>query len=177
MLLVPNGSWQWQYNEQRQLLMLSLGDELEFATPYHNKVLIPDALGTAMFDAHHAAFYQKFIERIAKVRASDAAKVQMALNATAAHFMLQPQMPKSWFFAESSQLVYSEVGKCFQLKTEQGKALAVVVDAGIQASLVMLLSPQLELNHKKSLQQFEVIKVMNNRLQPLPRSQSQTVAA
>lgn len=70
-------------------------------------------------------------------------------------------------FDVSSMCVYSELAKVFQLRCQGVDAQVMVVESNIQASLVMLLAPELSLNGSKSLRQFECIKVMNDRLQPL----------
>ncbi|MCG9738978.1 cell division protein ZapC [Shewanella insulae] len=171
MLLMPQRDWQWIYNDSYGVLSVSLGSDMEFLTPYTTKALIPDALTTTEFNVEHAKFYIEFIERIGKsLNSADAVRVQLALNATAAHFLLKPQMPKSWFFETSAVCVYSELGKVFQLKCQEQAVKVLVVESNIQASLVMLLSPELHLNDSKAMRQFDCIKVMNDRLHPLKAS-------
>lgn len=98
MLLMPQKDWQWKYNDSYGVLGVSLGSEIEFLTSYKAKLLIPDALSSMEFNIAHAKFYMSLLDRLPKTLSlSDAAIVQIALNATAAHFMLTPQMPKSWF--------------------------------------------------------------------------------
>ncbi|MCG9721623.1 cell division protein ZapC [Shewanella sp. Isolate7] len=168
MLLMPQRDWQWIYNDSYGVLSVSLGSDMEFLTPYKTKALIPDALATTEFNVDHAKFYIEFIERIGKsLNIADAVRVQLALNATAAHFLLKPQMPKSWFFETSAVCVYSELGKVFQLKCQGEVVQVLVVESNIQASLVMLLSPELRLSDSKAMRQFDCIKVMNDRLHPL----------
>ncbi|QYK03023.1 cell division protein ZapC [Shewanella psychrotolerans] len=177
MLLMPQRDWQWIYNDAYGVLSVSLGSDMEFLTPYKIKALIPDALSVTEFSVEHARFYIDFVERLGKsVNIADAIKVQLGLNATAAYFMLKPQMPKSWFFDTSAICVYSELGKVFQLRCQGVDADVMVVESNLQASLVMLLSSQLALNDNKSLKQFECIKVMNDRLHP-KKITRQTAAA
>ncbi|WP_076413642.1 cell division protein ZapC [Shewanella sp. UCD-KL12] len=168
MLLMPKRDWQWRYNDTYGVLSVSLGSDMEFLTPYKNKTLIPDAMMDLEFNVSHAKFYIEFTELLSKsLRLSDALMVQLALNATAAHFLLKPQMPKSWFFDTSSMCVYSELGKVFQLRCQGVNAQVLVVETSIQASLVMVLEQELKLSDSKSLSQFECIKVMHDRLHPL----------
>ncbi|MDO6677468.1 cell division protein ZapC [Shewanella sp. 4_MG-2023] len=171
MLLMPNKDWQWEYNETFKQLSISLGSEMEFLTPYKTKSLIPDALMTSEFSVDHAKFYIKLLESLPKaLKMSDAAVVQTALNATAAHFMIKPQMPKSWFFEISQECVYCEVGKLFSLNANGTSVLVLVVENSLQAALVMVLSSECPLTESKVLQQFDTIKVMHNRLNPLKKS-------
>jgi cell division protein ZapC len=168
MLLMPKRDWLWRYDDTYRVLSVSLGSEMEFLTPYKSKLLIPDALSELEFSVEHAKFYIDFVELLTKsTTISDAAKVQLALNSTAAYFLLKPQMPKSWFFDTSSMCVYSELGKVFQLRCQGVNVQVLVVETSVQASLVMLLSKELVLNSTKTLMQFECIKVMHDRLHPL----------
>ncbi|SUI72487.1 cell division protein ZapC [Shewanella morhuae] len=177
MLLMPQKDWQWKYNDSYGLLGVSLGSEIEFLTAYKARSLIPDALSGMEFSIEHAKFYMSLIDKLPKALSlTDAAIVQIALNATAAHFMLTPQMPKSWFFDNSDVCVYSDVGKVFELKCQKQRVLALVIENTLQSALVMLLSPGCVLSSAKIMQQFETIKVMHNRLHPL-RAQRHVVAA
>ncbi|NKF51487.1 cell division protein ZapC [Shewanella sp. WXL01] len=178
MLLMPNKDWHWEFNEAYGQLSISLGSEMEFLTPYKAKLLIPDALSNSEFCVEHAKFYIAMLERLPKIlKLSDAAIVQTALNATAAHFLLKPQMPKSWFFETSNECVYSEVGKLFNLKCNGESVLVMVVDDSLQASTVMILSHNCQLTESKLLQQFDTIKVMHDRLQPMRRMPAKQVVA
>ncbi|UJF20926.1 cell division protein ZapC [Shewanella sp. OMA3-2] len=177
MLLMPNKDWHWEFSTRYQQLSVSLGSEMEFLTPYKTKQLIPDALGMMEFSVEHAKFYIRLLEILPKVlHISDAGIVQTALNATAAHFLLQPQMPKSWFFQASDECVYCDIGKIFQLNCNGVNVLVLVVEDGLQAATVMLLSNHCVLSDVKSLNQFDIIKVIHNRLHPL-RKIKQVVAA
>ncbi|WOT03775.1 cell division protein ZapC [Shewanella youngdeokensis] len=168
MLLMPKRDWQWEYNETNGVLMVSLGCDMEFLSPYKLKSLIPDAKIKTEFSVEHAKFYIALVDRLSKTLSlKDPQIVQIALNATAAHFLLKPQMPKSWFFDVSHECVYSDVGKIFQLKTSEHTVSAMVVEAGLQASLMMIISPECRLSESKVLAQFETIKVMHNRLAPM----------
>lgn len=177
MLLMPKKDWQWRFNESYSVLSVSLGSDLEFLTPYKTKALIPDALMDLQFCVEHAKFYIEFLDLISKsLKLSDGLKVQLALNATAAHFLLKPQMPKSWFFETSSMCVYSELGKVFNLSCSGQRSQVLVIETSMQASLVMVLAQELFLTETKSLKQFECIKVMHDRLHPI-LSNRQIVAA
>ncbi|WP_394131994.1 cell division protein ZapC [Shewanella maritima] len=178
MLLMPNKDWHWEFNAEHKTLSIALGSEMEFLTPYNAKLLIPDALQASEFSVEHAKFYMNMLEQLPKILTmSDAAIVQTALNATAAHFLLKPQMPKSWFFETSEECVYSEVGKLFQLTCNNQRVLALVVENSLQAATVLLLSPSCQLSGSKSLNQFDTIKVMHDRLQPARRVTRRHTAA
>jgi cell division protein ZapC len=177
MLLMPTKDWHWGFNEEHGKLTLSLDPEMTFLTSFNAKMLIPDAFRVQKFSVEHAKFYIRMLERLPKVlNLSDGALVQTALNATAAHFLLTPQMPKSWFFDASDECVFCDEGKLFRLKSNNNYTLALVIEVGLQSVLVMNLSKECVLSDTKSLLQFDTIKVMHNRLHPLGRVK-QTVAA
>lgn len=177
MILMPKCDWQWSFNNTHQVLSMLLGDEYEFLTPYKSKLLIPDAHGELKFSVEHANYYIELVDRLSKsLSIDDAAIVQIALNATATHFLLKPQMPKSWFFKASDECVYSEVGKIFTLETEFSTASVLAVEVGLQATQVMVLSSLCKLTSTKSLYQFDTIKVMHDRLRPL-KTKRQVAAA
>jgi cell division protein ZapC len=177
MLLMPTKDWHWEFNEEYGQLALSLDSEMSFLTAFKTKMLIPDALMGMQFSVEHAKFYIRMLERLPKVlMLSDAVIVQTALNATAAHFLLTPQMPKSWFFDVSDECVYFDVGKVFQLKNNKQSILVLVIEVGLQSVLVMNLSAACQLSDNKSLGQFDTIKVMHDRLHPVTQAK-QIVAA
>ncbi|GGI88604.1 cell division protein ZapC [Shewanella gelidii] len=177
MILMPQKDWQWNFSLTHQVLSVSLGSDYEFLTPYTSKLLIPDARDSLEFSVEHAKFYIDLLDKLStSLSVTDGAIVQIALNATAAHFLIKPQMPKSWFFDASDTCVYSEVGKVFYIKANGHKSLVVAVEVGLQATQVMLLSSECQLTDSKCLKQFDTIKVMHDRLHPL-RVNRQVVAA
>ncbi|MDF0535296.1 cell division protein ZapC [Shewanella yunxiaonensis] len=177
MLLMPESCWQWKYDDSYGVLGITLGSELEFLTPYKSKTLIPDALSEFEFNVDHARYYIELLDCLSKrLSLPDACLVQLALNATAARFLQKPQMPKSWFFESSDVCVYSEAGKLFNVKCRGERILVLVIETNLQASTVMMLDQECMLSDTKSLQKFETIKVMHDRLFAL-RAQQQIVAA
>ncbi|WP_163934986.1 cell division protein ZapC domain-containing protein [Paraferrimonas sp. SM1919] len=170
MLLMPNDTWQWNYDSNRDALLISLGNELNFMTELKSKNLIPDALSSQIFNTQHAIYYTQSLEMLSQqVKASEPLLVQMALNATAAKFMWQHQAPKSHLFKMSHECVYSKPGKVFYLQTEQAKGLCFVIDASATSSVVLLLS-ELAVSDSDLLMAFSTIKVLNSRLLPLVSS-------
>lgn len=168
MLLMPRGDWHWKFNHEHEVLGIHLGEELEFLTPYGERLLIPDAMYDTIFRVDHAAFYTQIIGLLKKqFDLPDPLFVQTALNATALHFKLNPQMPKSWFFKISDVCVLSDVGRVYELHTAEDKVCGLVVDQSDQAAQVMLLSEACRLHNGKTIRRFDTIKVMLDRLHPL----------
>lgn len=150
-----------------------------FLTPYGEDCLIPDALQTMQFGTCHADFYNDVIRELsANLNLTEPQMVQVALNATAKAFFTLPTMPKSWHFQVSQTIVFSRKGKLCQLVNNQGESgLVLVVEADQDASVVMLLSQNLALSEYKQLECFQTIKVMNDRLSPLPAAASHRISA
>ncbi|WP_067654689.1 cell division protein ZapC domain-containing protein [Ferrimonas marina] len=176
---MPEQSWNWFYHQEEQKLAIALGQELVFVTPYGPKQLTPDSLDGQGFTASHADYYQSVLQELSRyLSVSEAALVQIALNLTAAHFFALPMMPKSWHFKSSDRIAYGRSGTVVELCTDTQRQSFVVVEAGDQSSLLMLLGPDCSLSNKRSMDQFDLIKVMNDRLIPIAkRSQARVVAA
>jgi cell division protein ZapC len=167
-MLQPTDQWQWQYNQVNNQLLLDIDPSMSFTTAYQQKHLTNEIFNDTSFSVDDADYYQQVIARLQDLTLwSTAQVVQMALNATAANRFYKPTMPKSWFFktnqvdahfgpsniADSTCLLY----------TDYGYGQFLIVEQGDTASVYMLLDEVLQLNDNKSLNQFEIIKVMNDR--------------
>ncbi|MBY6185487.1 cell division protein ZapC [Marinobacter hydrocarbonoclasticus] len=178
MYITPEPSWAWMYHHEEEKLALELGEDWLFLTPFCARLLIPDSLHGSAFSAEHADYYENVLTRLRKqVPQSAPELVQIALNMTAAHFFSLPMMPKSWHFRTSDQIAYACEGKLVELNTGEHRARFVVVEGGEQSSLVMLLDGSLPLGNKKSMNQFDLIKVMNDRLAPCKIARNKGIAA
>ncbi|ADN76088.1 protein of unknown function DUF1379 [Ferrimonas balearica DSM 9799] len=167
MYITPEPCWAWMYHHDEDKLALELGEDWLFLSPFSARHLIPDSLHGAAFSAQHADYYNDVLDRLRKQLPNSAPEVvQIALNLTAAHFFSLPMMPKSWFFQTSAHIAYACNGKLVELDTGSERARFAVVDGGEQSSLLMLLEQSLALGNKKTMKQFELIKVMNDRLSP-----------
>ncbi|GAA5187883.1 cell division protein ZapC [Ferrimonas gelatinilytica] len=167
MLLMPAQNWLWYYEKEHDRFALALGEEMVFLTPYSDKQLTPDCHFDTAFSTEHADFYQRALSRLqGELDLMDAVLVQIALNITAARFFALPRMPKSWHFAPSDQIVYACEGKRVSLQSPSGHHQFVVVEALEQSTLVMLLDPLCALTGGREMRQFDLIKVMNDRLAP-----------
>lgn len=90
--------------------------------------------------------------------------VQAALNATAAKRFLKPQMPKSWFFLPGSSRLTLQEGVLVQMQSTCDTGEFFILETSETTSVCMLFKGPLELNESKSMQAFDVIKVMNDRV-------------
>ena len=168
MLLMPRGDWHWKFNSNQSVLAIHLGEDLEFLTPYGDKLLVPNANYDTIFRVEHAAFYTDMLSMLkSQLSLSDASIVQIALNATAIHFMLSPQMPKSWHFLAKDVFIFCELGRMYELQTTSERVVVLVVEQSPQAAQVMLISRVCSLSDGKVMNRFDTLKVMLNRLHPI----------
>ena len=180
-MLQPTNLWQWQYAESGDELRLDLDATMAFSTAYRKKHLTQEIFRDSQFSVEDAHFYQLICMQFQSLNLySDAQIVQIALNATAVKRFFKPTMPKSWYFKENQLMNFNQghiggyggagnqvslgVGKSCLLYTEDNVGQFLLVECGDSASLCMLLDESLALNESKSLNQFEIIKVMNDRL-------------
>ncbi|MFT5162320.1 MAG: cell division protein ZapC [Alteromonadaceae bacterium] len=167
-MLQPTEQWLWKYNQVKNQLTLDLDSSMAFTTAYQHKHLTDDVLVESSFNLDDARYYQEVVAALVDTnRWSKPQAVQIALNATAAHRFYKPTMPKSWFFktnriADPYARLTSEDGICL-LYTDYGCAQFLMVDQGEKASSCMLLDSELPLNETRTMNQFEIIKVMNDR--------------
>ncbi|WP_028115438.1 cell division protein ZapC domain-containing protein [Ferrimonas senticii] len=177
MCLSPDHSWYWFFDEKEQRLALSLG-EYVFMSAYTEKQLIPDAFYQQAFTAEHTEqFYQLQEQLPQQLQLSQGQLLQLVFNVIAARFMTLPMMPKSWFFETSNTIVYPRNGRLVSLQNQHQRGQFLVIEATEQASLLMLIDDLCQLNEQKSIEQFALIKVMNDRLMPTLVNNSAVVVA
>ncbi|RRS08305.1 cell division protein ZapC [Pseudoalteromonas sp. J010] len=159
--------WQWIRCEKRNRLLIDLGEELQLCTPFRIRHLTDDSASSPTFSLNEAEFYQNVFDYLCGFSVwSEPQCCQIALNATAAKFHLQPMQAKSWFFKPYNGCEpVSEAVVCLRSKQSQGEFLIIEHDG--KASLCLSLSQQFILDEGIELEQFQAIKVLNDRLSPL----------
>lgn len=171
-MLQAQRHWQWQISSEQNRLVLDMG-EMQFCTPYKLRQLTDEALSEPQFNLLDADFYKQVGEYLSTFNLwSDAQICQIALNATAVKHYLKPVLAKSWFFAPytgrdiNQEAIVSLTSQC-----QRGQFL--IVDCADGASVCLCLEPHFALDENLSLKQFEVIKVLNNRIHPILSAQNQ----
>lgn len=166
-MLQPNEQWIWELN-QAGVLTLDLGDDMLFQTPYKKRFLSEVIQQQAMsFSVEDAAFYEGFMDALTDFAEwSQAKKVQLALNATAVMGFYKPVMPKSWFYQEnpSPDMSLLEMCSVVRLQTKYESANCLVINDTDNVVTTLLLDQSLQIDDQNDVQQFEVIKVMKNRI-------------
>src|SRR5690606_7039511 len=77
----------------------------------------------------------------------------------------RPQMPQSWHFQQSDELLPSDKRLC-ELNSGFDSGVFYILNADEQFANCMLLSSELVISDIKRLKAFETVKVLLNRLQP-----------
>jgi len=166
-MLQASQKWNWIACSKSNALLLDMGNEMIFCTPYKIRNLIHDALQNPAFSLTDANFYQQVFAYLDGFKLwSEAQICQMALNATAVKHYLQPMLTKSWFF-ELYQGSEPSVDAIVQLKSKNQMGQFLIVDHTSEGSVCICLENEFCLDDNFKLKQFEVIKVLNDRIHPL----------
>ncbi|MCE0555475.1 MULTISPECIES: cell division protein ZapC domain-containing protein [unclassified Motilimonas] len=165
MILKPDDNWLWKFDKTQSQLCLELGDELVFQPYLNRKKMVAFPKSVMPFTVDDAAIYYQLLEQLSDYDLPSAVKVYWILNAITAIRFHKPMMPKSWFFEVQAGCYRPEQGEMIELACNaQQRARYLVLESNSQVSLCMLVDPKHEFSHQKALQQFDVIKVMNDRV-------------
>ncbi len=168
MLLQPNDCWRWFMGDNRHL-MLDLGAEMLFSTPYSGKQLVCPGDMDQCFSVEDTGLYYSFLDKLTSIRAP-AQRVQAALNGVAVARFYKPLMPQSWFFEPQADYHQPQLGELIALDIQTELLTMMVVDTSPSATVCMSLSANQLLAETKQLPTFGAIKVMNDRIISLERS-------
>ncbi|OHU96700.1 cell division protein ZapC domain-containing protein [Pseudoalteromonas byunsanensis] len=166
-MLQASKEWQWISCRQRNRLLVDLGEELILCTPFRLRQLTQDAHSNPHLSINEAAYYQNVFAYLRSFSIwSEPQCCQIALNATAAKFYLLPVQAKSWFFES-----YTGDQPCTEaivrLRSAQQEGDFFIVEQVDGACLCISLSPKFALDENLELEQFQAIKVLNDRVHPL----------
>ncbi|MFI3245693.1 MAG: cell division protein ZapC [Ferrimonas sp.] len=173
MVLTPDNSWNWVFDQKHQHLCLHLGQEWLFVSAFDEKWLTPNTAYPKPFSFLHAEEFQSGLDSLEHQSfGTQEQRIELIFNLIAARHFVRPLMPKSWFFQLSNIIVYPRLYKLVAVETKIQMATFIVIDSNEQSSLLMLIDEQCLLTENKSLAKFELIKVMNDRLMPLKQLSS-----
>lgn len=165
MFMQPTHHWVWKFCEQQQRIVLDMSDEFMFVSHYPVKKLNLRECRPQQFSITDSDRYHRILEGLGMTELSVAAKLQVALNGIAALNYHKPLMAQGWYFREQAEHLVPELGMVIGLETlDARRGCFLVLDCDQNTSLCLLLDEQINLNGQKHLEQFDLIKVMNNRL-------------
>lgn len=168
MLLQPNDQWRWFMGEDKHL-MLDLGEDMLFSTPYLHKHLVCSVSLDHCFSVEDTGIYYRFLDQLTAF-GSSAQRVQAALNGVAVARYYKPLMPQSWFFEPQADYHQPELGELIGLDVGQEQLIFMVVETSPSASVCISLAPSRLLSNSKQLDTFSAIKVMNDRIVSLEQA-------
>ena len=168
MLIKPSKDWQWIFCHDRNRLTLDMGSAMEFVTAVKRNELVNDALSQQVFCIEHSEDFFHYVEKLeAQLSLPDDYVAQIVLNALSAKAFYKPMMPKSWVFSVAQTISSAQAGNVVKLQSSHELRHYLVVESNTKASTLLLIERSHQLDNIKSLSQFGLIKVMNDRLIPL----------
>jgi cell division protein ZapC len=163
-MLQPKTDWYWY--SQQDALGISLGKDMAFLTAFKptNLVNVPDK--PQLFNLQDSENYLRLADKLqnSDLSRSPAQLTQIALNACAALAFHKPLSSKSWYFTQ--QVTHGACNSLSFLENQYGKGIVLAISTEHGAVTCMLLSESLRLSEHKSMREFQLIKVMENRLIP-----------
>jgi len=165
MLLEPSNKWYWQYDCASQFIVIQLSDGLAMSCHLDKRNMNNLCKGRINFCAEDSSYYYYFLEALKDVALSVPEKVQIALNAVTNLRFHKVKMPQSWFFDFINSQVSFSTGDIITLSIKGNKNRFVILEADERVSTCMLLDADVQLSDSKKLAKFDVIRVMNDRVQ------------
>ncbi|PMH46500.1 cell division protein ZapC [Vibrio sp. 10N.286.49.B3] len=164
-MLKPSNTWNWYYEENKQTLMLDLGDDLVFQTNLARKLLVNCALSANEFTVDDATSFQTFRDPIHSLSLSEPRQAELTLYCVAAKRFHKPVQPRSWFFDHQSEGYAPQEADVIRLVNQYGSGLFIVLEVGDGSSLCTFVElEEMELTSAKSLKFGDSIKVMHDRM-------------
>lgn len=158
--------WTWQYDTTSERLSLHLSDEFVHNIPFKASKLVAMVSGEFAFDCEDAHYYHELIDYLeARDAIAPVEQLAIALNATAWTRFGRPQMPQSWHFQQSERPLPNTQRIC-ELNSGFTAGQFLIVQRDTEFASCMLLDEQMSVSDIKSLKQYDVVKVLLNRLQP-----------
>lgn len=163
--------WHWVYDPDQQQLSIELEQGIVHTAPYKSSRLVPLHAMREAFSTEDAAQFQQFYDALELAgRFPASTMLEAALNFLIFTRFGRPQMPQSWYFQTAEQAPDSfAIGQLVSLNSGLVEAVCAITAADGEFIECMVLSGDFPLSDIKTLRQFDVVKVMPNRLQSLAK--------
>lgn len=155
-----------------------MSDDMVFVSAFEKRHLVSDAFSNEPMSVEQGEDFMLFFEKLEHQLPLPIDFIyQITLNCLIAKLFYKPLMPKSWFFNPTSAVSNALVGNVVKLQSSSQERHYVIVESNCNASTLLLIEKSHELNDVKLLNQFDMIKVMNDRLIPVKFQSKQCVNA
>ena len=164
---IPKSNWQWVFDQQRSLLTLQMGDYL-IDIAYKSNMLVLSNEQPIPLTLEDVARYTQLFESpsLRGYQAEFACKI--ILHILAVELFHKPIMSKSWLFndreVKSSSFIDPMMTISLTCKEKHESALYLVIEDEKEFALCMLIDQIHQLTTRKSLAQFQIVKVTHDKL-------------
>jgi cell division protein ZapC len=168
LILRDSAQWFWCYNPEQKQLAIDTGDGEPLVLPYKPQQLVNIGFSQQGFDVEDANAYQQVLEFLQSYH-QNALPVEPHKAALCALGFCRfgcPQMPQSWHFQKSDLEQWPQQRQLCELNSGFDQGLFLILEMDDEFASCMLLSKRMQVSAIKTLRQFQVMKVLNNRLLP-----------
>ncbi len=165
-------NWQWRLLDSQNLaidLDKKLTQELMFKRSFLRDRL-PDQVSFSMDDAAAFQNFSDYLDSYSALSANEQFKI--ALHATALVRFGKLMLPQSWYFKFGSfgdERAWPKDHLFCSLNSGTSQADFLIIEQDDRCSLCMLVDETFEVGGFKTMQRFEVTRVLNDRLQESQR--------
>jgi len=164
---IPKSNWQWIFDKQRSLLTLQMDDYL-IDIAYKSNMLVLPTDQPIPFTVEDVARYTELFESSALKGYQPEFACNIILHILAIELFHKPIMPKSWLFNDREVTASSFIDPMMTIsltsKEKHESGLYMVIDDEKEFALCMLIDQIHQLTNRKSLVQFQIIKVTHDKL-------------
>ncbi|WP_028866055.1 cell division protein ZapC domain-containing protein [Psychromonas aquimarina] len=162
----PKANWQWQFDTEREKLMLNMGD-YSIDIVYKANMLAFHSADPVFFTIEDVANYIELFDSISLSDFPPQISCTIIVHILAVGLFHKPLMPKSWLF-KSLNSGTQEVNKGDRVtltssRTDQTGDYLVLENSD-DFVLCMLVGDSHALTASKSLQQFQIVKVTRDKI-------------
>jgi len=164
---IPKSNWQWVFDKQRSLLTLQM-DDYSVDIVYKSNMLVLPSDKPIPFTVEDVARYTELFENSALKDYQSEFACKIIIHILAIDLFHKPIMPKGWLFMQAPLDSTSQIDLMSHVvltaKGEHESAHYLVLEDEKDFVLCMLIDQIHQLTARKSLHQFQIIKVTADKL-------------
>ncbi|PKF63619.1 hypothetical protein CW745_01880 [Psychromonas sp. psych-6C06] len=164
---IPKSNWQWIFDHQRSQLTLQMDDYVIDIIYKSSMLVLPDAQPIP-FTVEDVARYTQLFESDALKDYQPEYACKIILHILAVELFHKPIMPKSWLFTSTDKPAVDDLDLMTHVtltaKGEHESGHYLVLEDEQDFVLCMLLDHIHQISPRKSLPQFQIVKVTSDKL-------------